>query len=56
MELSDPTFVLDMHDDNFKKKTSVYDFKRTGEKDIFAVATNKGLFILHINSETLEIK
>ncbi len=48
MELNCPTFVLKTHE-AFKEKTHVYDFQRTGEKDIFAVATAKGLFILKID-------
>ena len=44
-----PTFELDTSD-YYKEKTHIYDIKRTGEKDIFAVATFKGLFILKIDS------
>jgi hypothetical protein len=49
-----PTFVLNTIEE-FIEKTHVYDIKRTGEKDIFAVGTNKGLFILKIDSLTFEI-
>jgi hypothetical protein len=52
MEKEEPTFVLDTIEE-FKEKTHVYDFKRTSEKDIFAVGTYKGLFILKIDSKTL---
>jgi len=55
MQIKDPTFVLRTHDD-FVEKTHVFDFKRTGEKDIFAVATYKGLFMLMIHPDTLEIQ
>lgn len=48
MQIKDPTFVLKTHDD-FKEKTNVFDFQRTGQKGIFAVATYKGLFILKID-------
>ena len=49
MQKIDPTFELKTRDE-FKEKTHVYDFQRTGEKEIFAVATYKGLFILKIDS------
>ena len=54
MEKIEPTFVLKTHDE-FKEKTHVYDFQRTGEKNIFAVATYKGLFMLRIDSKSFEI-
>ena len=46
--------MLNTHE-KFKDNTHIYDFKRTGEKDIFAVGTYKGLFILSIDSKTLGI-
>ena len=55
MQIKDPTFVLKTHVD-FVEKTNVIDFKRTGEKDIFAVATYKGLFMVMINPISFEIQ
>lgn len=55
MEKIEPTFVLKTHEE-FKEKTHVYDFQRTGEKNIFAVATYKGLFIVKIDRETYKIE
>lgn len=55
MQIKDPTFVLKTHAD-FVEKTHVFDFKRTGEKDIFAVATYKGLFMVMINPISFEIQ
>jgi hypothetical protein len=49
-----PTFALDTIDE-FKARTHILDIKRTGEKDIFAVGTSKGLFILRIDSKNFEI-
>ena len=54
METKDPTFVLTTNQ-KFKDKTHIYDIKRTGEKDVFALGTYKGLFILKIDSQTHEI-
>ena len=54
-EKNDPTFILETHHE-FKEKTHVHSFKRTGDRDIFAVATYKGLFVLRINSQTFEIQ
>ncbi len=54
MEMKDPTFVLETHE-LFKTKTDIFDIKRTGQKDIFAVGTYKGLYILKIDTQTLEI-
>jgi hypothetical protein len=50
----DPTFILKTHD-AFKDKTHVFDLKRTGEKNIFAVATYKGLFIIKVDPQSLKI-
>jgi hypothetical protein len=55
MEKIEPTFVLKTHKD-FEEKTHVYDFQRTGEKNIFAVATYKGLFIVKIDREIFKIE
>jgi hypothetical protein len=55
MEKIEPTFVLKTHKD-FEEKTHVYDFQRTGEKNIFAVATYKGLFIVKIDRENFKIE
>jgi hypothetical protein len=54
METKDPTFVLTTHEE-FKARTHINDIKRTGEKDVFALGTSKGLFILKIDSYTHEI-
>jgi hypothetical protein len=55
MEKIEPTFILKTHKD-FEEKTHVYDFQRTGEKNIFAVATYKGLFIVKIDRENFKIE
>jgi hypothetical protein len=49
METKDPTFVLTTHEE-FKARTHINDIKRTGEKDVYALGTSKGLFILKIDS------
>jgi len=49
METKDPTFVLTTHEE-FKGRTHINDIKRTGEKDVFALGSSKGLFILKIDS------
>jgi hypothetical protein len=50
-EIIDPTFVLITHAE-FVNKTHVYTIQKTGEPNVFAVGTYKGLFILRIDPDT----
>jgi hypothetical protein len=47
-------FRLDTHKD-YDEKTHIYSVQRTGQKDIYAVGTYKGLFILKIDLDNFEI-